>query len=452
MAHVLAALAALFAVGASAAEAVPLVDPAQVGYVYVGDGSVPDHPQGSGIYRIEVIGPTRREYKWGGGIYVKIPLTGLQPGAYAIRAHDGLGNVTEKKLRVTRFVAGPTEPSQIVRSTAAPQALPPPQKPDKLLVGPPECRILTFGPADSESSRILTANDNDACLWDPAEGTAVSLALGRDTMGMTPIGPPGRFLLTGNHALRLFDLETRRLTALDMGGRDFMGSQPLLSPDGRTLVVGGQEFLSKTDWNSRAFRVLLWDLARPGPPKSILDYEGSGGIPATLCFSPDGGTLVVRARDLRLVDTRSWKTIQAFPADFDSAASSCGFSPDGKTLYLGMTDGIQLLRRGAGGKWAPAEAWLRESPGRGQSIRLSPDGRLLASISSYRLLRMWDAKLGTVLWTALGHESWMREMSFSADGRELSVSSYVDGTLRRWDAATGRLELMMKPEPRREME
>lgn len=443
---------AILAAGASAAEAVTVVDPAQIGYVYVGDTEPPDHPTGSGIYKVEVIGPTRREHKWGGGLNVKIPLTGLQPGDYVIRAYDGLGNVTEKKIRISRFVAGPTEPSQIVRSTAAPFALPPPQQAAKTLLGPPECRILTFGPADAKTSQIFTANDNNGCLWDPDQGTAVSLALPGETMGAVPLGRPGRFLVTGQRGMRILDLETRRMTAFDMGGREFSASWPQLSPDGKILAVGGQEFLSKEDWNKRAFPVLVWNLARPGPPKAVMDFETSGGIPACLCFSPDGKILVVRGRDLHFVDTRTWKTIETFPMDFDASATSCQFAPDGSKIYLGMGDGIQLYRRAKNGRWSPSETWLRESPGKGEVVRLSPDGTRLASVSNYRLLRMWDAKLGNILWTAIGHESWMRDMRFSPDGRRISVSSYVDGSLRTWDAATGRLELLMKPEPRKDFE
>ncbi|UPT73970.1 MAG: WD40 repeat domain-containing protein [Elusimicrobiota bacterium] len=454
MARVLIALLlALILPPGAAADDYEAVDPAKVGYVYIGDGETPDGPSGSGVYRVEVVGPTKREHSWGGGRHIRVPLTGLDAGNYVIRAYDGLGNVTEKKLRIVRRVAGPTEPAQIVRSTAPREALPQLQKPEKILSGPPECRVLTFGPAGA--GKIFSANDNNACLWDTAEGVAVSLAISGGTMGAMPGARAGQFIVhgEGDRGLSVLDLDTRRSVALPSGGRDFMPSSVVLSPDKRTVVACGQEFLSKEDWNKRAYLALSWDLSKPAAPRDVLtDFHEASGLPSCLCYSPDARTFVARQSEMLFVDAFTWKVAQRFYGGYDLGAMSCAFSPDGRRLYLGMNDGLQTMRKSADGRWSQDETWIRAAPGLTEMVALSPDGTRLASVSKSRLLTMWDAGTGKLLWKATAVESWMRDMRFSEDGKTFSASSYVDGSLRTWDVATGRLLLLMRPEPRRDVE
>ena len=92
-------------------ESLQVIDPSVVPALDIGDEGDQNHPQGSGIYKIEIEGPTRRTYKFEGAPKVTIPLTDLKAGQYLVRAFDGLGKVTTRRFRIKKYV--PAKPSSL---------------------------------------------------------------------------------------------------------------------------------------------------------------------------------------------------------------------------------------------------------------------------------------------------------------------------------------------------
>ena len=70
-------------------------------------------------------------------------------------------------------------------------------------------------------------------------------------------------------------------------------------------------------------------------------------------------------------------------------------------------------------------------------LAFSSDGAAMATASTDRAVKMWDAASGKEV-RALGVQSdWAQALAFSPDGRRLAVGRY-DGTLSLFDSATGK--------------
>jgi len=71
-------------------------------------------------------------------------------------------------------------------------------------------------------------------------------------------------------------------------------------------------------------------------------------------------------------------------------------------------------------------------------IAWSPDGRVLASGSKDRTIRLRNEDTLKLRRTLIGHSHWIFSVAWSPDGQTL-VSGSADGTIRLWHAATGKL-------------
>jgi CHAT domain/WD domain, G-beta repeat len=69
-------------------------------------------------------------------------------------------------------------------------------------------------------------------------------------------------------------------------------------------------------------------------------------------------------------------------------------------------------------------------------VAFSPDDKLIATASADRTARLWDAATGTPVRTLTGHKKSLQGIAFSPDGRLLATGSW-DKTIGLWDTATG---------------
>ncbi|HEY76402.1 MAG TPA: hypothetical protein G4O00_09510 [Thermoflexia bacterium] len=85
--------------------------------------------------------------------------------------------------------------------------------------------------------------------------------------------------------------------------------------------------------------------------------------------------------------------------------------------------------------------WLRSLEGHTGgvlAVAVSPDGRWALSGSLDGTVKVWDVATGRLLRSLEGHTDWVRAVAVSPDGRRI-VSGSDDGTVKVWDLESGRL-------------
>ncbi|MBS0263859.1 MAG: hypothetical protein JSS02_18115 [Planctomycetes bacterium] len=220
--------------------------------------------------------------------------------------------------------------------------------------------------------------------------------------------------------------------------RWLLDSALAVAPHGRLVVTWG------ADANSTTGDFHVWNVARGDLETSFTGVDAMRDtVVAQAAFSP-GGKWLAAIDQQGLV--RLWSSGSARPPiiwqGLVGTATVIAFSPDDRLVVTAGDDNAARV-------WEIVTPWSQDAPITSAprqpltelrhnnnilSARFSPDGRLLATASRNRVVRLWDLATGQEAWPPLHHAFGVSSLDFSSDGFQLLAK--IQDSLQIWELAS----------------
>jgi len=301
----------------------------------------------------------------------------------------------------------------------------------KVVVGSTHGTAQILEPLTGRSSTLLSGRmDSIDCAAFSTDGNFVATgSYGRTVRGwavptgqsvatnvfVVPYGPDSRHLLTAplHGADRLLEVASGELALPPLSDSDgIIAGQ--LSPNGKWIV---------TVRTNHAIRI--WDSATGRPVSAIMQHEGPIGV---VRFTLDSRRLLTGSIDktARLWAVPSGEPL-APPIHHPQGVLYVGFSPDG-TRFLTV-----VLDRPSVRIWDSTSAkFLTEFAEDARRAEFSQDGRRVITESELNGAQLWDSETGERLSEPMWQQGWIRALRLSPDGRLLASTS-SSGIVRFWE-------------------
>jgi formylglycine-generating enzyme required for sulfatase activity/WD40 repeat protein/serine/threonine protein kinase len=288
-------------------------------------------------------------------------------------------------------------------------------------------------PAFTADGRMFALADSKICRWNLGKSASTAPVAIMDApadLEAIAVSRDGKLLALSHRTatqITLWDLTTappRRRAEIKWEAGHINAIR--FDPDGKFLVTGSHD---KT--------VRLWDL-RGSEPKPLTVLEGHGDWVYDVAISPNGKWIVsagAHDRTARLwsVEHASAKLAKVLP--LSQAGCSVAFAPNSQSFAVGLWDGnITLFDL----KTVEPQQKAVLSASRKQiwSMAYSSDGKSLAT-GADGTVRLWDAATGKELQPLTGHAASANAVAYTPDCLRL-LSGGSDQSLRLWDTVSGK--------------
>jgi WD40 repeat protein len=296
----------------------------------------------------------------------------------------------------------------------------------------PPVRALREGLAVSADGKTVAHDAGDALLvWDVESGAMTRIPKARPRSGARGAAffPDGKSIVSFGAAgsIQTYPVSSsgrnRELVPFPGGEKSYPDFA--LSPDGKTLAVGGD-----------AGKLVLWDAEKP---RVIKNLPGHAKDVSEVQFTSDGKRLISGSSSEGLVV----RTLEAPDQIESQIPPNTGFvvSPDGTLLGLwgdaaGSTGAILVRELGKNAdKFAITTGFMV------RGAAFSPDGKLVAVMggkATEAYLRLYAVPSGEEVRKTLPGHGFLRAIAFSPDGTHLFALETNPIVVHVWETATGK--------------
>jgi WD40 repeat protein len=332
--------------------------------------------------------------------------------------------------------------------------------------------------AFSPDGQLLASSSTDRTvkIWNLVTGESMQTLEGHNAcVWSVDFHPQGQLLASAaeDNTIKLWNLETVSCVKTLTGHQHWVKAIAI-SPNGQILASGSFDYTVK-----------IWNLQTGECLKTLL---GHNSVVTSLAFSPQGDRLVTGSYDqcLRIWDVETGKCLDTLHKH-TNLVWSVAFHPQQNLVVSGGDDHaikVWELERGkciktqqgnsnaiyaiaysdrcnqqnllaSGHEDQTIKLWdvninspqtlepdlqpfqiLRGHCDRILSVVFSPDGKILASGSADRTIKLWNSYTGKLIKTLQGHRSWVWGIAISPDSKFLASGSY-DHTVKVWDLESG---------------
>ena len=299
----------------------------------------------------------------------------------------------------------------------------------KARIGKGTVNDLSYSP---DSTILAVASSTGTWLYDTNSGNELAL-LTKNREGTNSVGfsPDGKTLATacGKKFVRVWNVETRKLMHTFFGlRRDIIGVH--FNSDGNTLAGWSDDSMVIWDIEKSVFKqdMNMHFMNRHLARQSDITFHSNR------ISTVNGNHKTIRYHDVN-TETQEGKINEHEIDDAHKESITCvSVSPDGKMIASGSRDKTVRLW------YAETETLHKTLKGNRKpilSLTFSPDGRSIASTSEDKTVRVWNVDTGRRTHTFKTNSEHLHRVVFSPNGNTLASSSF-DGIIHQWDLKKGK--------------